>query len=214
MSRGLNMFNDSGRLVLTNQRYLDMYGLSADVVKAGCPIRTLVEHRIERGSFFATDPEAYIADLLAMIRRRTPSREVRAIPDGRTIAVVNQPMEGGGWVVTHEDMTDRDRAEKDLERTRLFLETVIENVPAIIIVKNADDLKYLLINRAGEEYYGVSRDEMIGRTAHEVFRKAVADRIASFDRQALETRNPVLINEHALVTPAGEERTVTTTRLP
>jgi diguanylate cyclase (GGDEF)-like protein/PAS domain S-box-containing protein len=214
MNQGLNMFDPTGHLVLSNQRYIDMYGLSADIVKAGCSVRQLVEHRIERGSFFAVDPEAYSDDLLAMIKQRTPSHAIQELSDGRVIAVVNQPMEGGGWVVTHEDITDRYRAEKDLERTRAFLETVIENVPAIIIVKNAHDLTYMLINRAGEEYYGVRRTDMMGRTSHDVFPKPAADLISEYDQQALATRSPAFFDEHALVTPSGEERTVTSTRLP
>ena len=46
-------------------------------------------------------------------------------------------MAAGGWVVTHEDVTERYRAEKELERTRNFLDTVIENVPVTILVKDA-----------------------------------------------------------------------------
>ena len=59
------------------------------------------------------------------------------LDDGRIIAVASQPMAAGGWVVTHEDITERHRAMKELERTRNFLDTVIENVPVTILVKNA-----------------------------------------------------------------------------
>ena len=51
--------------------------------------------------------------------------------------MVNQPIEGGGWVATHEDITERKRAERELEQTRAFLDTIIENVPSPIIVKDA-----------------------------------------------------------------------------
>ena len=90
------------------------------------------------------------------------------LADGRIIAVVNQPMEGGGWVATHEDITERKRAERELEQTRQFLDTIIENVPTPIIVKGAPDLRYLLINRAAEKYLGVDRERMLGKTAGEV----------------------------------------------
>ena len=56
-----------------------------------------------------------------------------ALADGRITAVVNQPMEGGGWVATHEDITERKRAEHELEQTRQFLDTILENVPTPII---------------------------------------------------------------------------------
>jgi hypothetical protein len=107
-----------------------MYRLSADVVKPGCTIRDLVENRIKNGTFFAVDTEQYIADLTgALLHDRTPSMKMLELADGRVIAVANQPMAGGGWVVTHEDITERHLAAKELERTRNFLDTVLENVP-------------------------------------------------------------------------------------
>ena len=214
MNQGLNMFDSAGTLVLTNQRYIEMYGLSPEVVKPGCSIRELVEHRLERGNFFCIDSEAYIEDLLAMIKQREPSRSNQELTDGRMIHVVNEPMAGGGWVVTHEDVSDRFRAEKDLERTRNFLETIIENVPATILVKEAEHLRYVLINRAGEDYYGISRANLVGRTARDVFPASTADLIVEHDQRLLETRSPLFIDEHPIVTPANDERVITAARLP
>ena len=58
--------------------------------------------------------------------------------DGRTIAVISQPTpDGNGWVVTHEDITERRRAEMERDRSQAFANTVIENVPATIVVKDA-----------------------------------------------------------------------------
>ena len=78
--------------------------------------------------------------------------------------MVNQPIQGGGWVATHEDITERKRAERELEHTRAFLDTIIENVPSPIIVKEVAELRYLLINRAAEKYLGVDRATMLGKT--------------------------------------------------
>ena len=85
--------------------------------------------------------------------------------DGRVIAVVNQPIDGGGWVATHEDITERKRAERELEQTRSFLDTIVENVPSPIIVKDVHTLRYLLINRAAENFLGIDRHKMIGKTS-------------------------------------------------
>ena len=51
--QGLTMFDRSGCLILCNRRYIEMYGLSADVIKPGCTVRQVVEHRIETGSLTA-----------------------------------------------------------------------------------------------------------------------------------------------------------------
>ena len=98
-------------------------------------------------------------------RSLTPTQRERELADGRVINVVNCPLAGGGWVVTHEDVTERWRAEREVESTHNFLQTVIENVPTTIVVKDARTLCYVMINRAAEEFYGVPREQMIGKTA-------------------------------------------------
>jgi PAS domain-containing protein len=77
-------------------------------------------------------------------------------------------MESGGWVATHEDVTEYKIAKRELEQTRSFLDTIIEHVPSPIVVKGAQDLRYLLINRAAEKYLGVDRTTMLGKRAIDV----------------------------------------------
>ena len=214
MVQGVNMFDGQARLVLFNERYLQMYRLSPDVVKPGCTIRTLVENRIRSGTFFAIDPERYIADLTdTLLRDRTPSTKTLELEDGRVIAVSNQPMAGGGWVVTHEDITERQRAVKELERTRNFLDTVLENVPAPIIVKDAKDLRYILLNRASEEFYGVPREQIIGKTSHAVFPLGEAEEMEARDRRMLAEGTRQVFNARPVETPGNGRRLVASTRL-
>ena len=54
------------------------------------------------------------------------------------------------------------RAEQDLLRAREFLDSIIENIPIAVFAKDAKDSRYVLLNRAGEEYYGMPREEMLG----------------------------------------------------
>src|SRR5712691_5936030 len=69
MSQGLTMFDKPGRLVLCNRRYIEMYGLSPDVVRPGCTVRQLVDHRIETGSLTVSEAENYVNLRLATIMR-------------------------------------------------------------------------------------------------------------------------------------------------
>jgi diguanylate cyclase (GGDEF)-like protein/PAS domain S-box-containing protein len=110
MSQALLMFDSSGRLMISNDRYYEMYGLSRDVVKPGCTIRELLQHRQQTGTS-PGDWEAYLANLESLIARGEAFERIVDLPDGRTIAVVNRPMAGGGWVATHEDITERRSAE-------------------------------------------------------------------------------------------------------
>ena len=211
MSQGFLMFDSSKQIVICNRRYIDMYGLSADVVRPGCTFHDLICHRQETGSFVG-DVEAYCADLDALIARgTTTSLEVEAA-DGRSIHVVVQPMAGGGWVATHEDITERRQAEKERDRNREFLDLIIENVPAPIFVKEAKDLRYVLVNRAGENFWGIARADMIGKVAAEIFPGNEANLIAARDEHLLKSDQPSF-DERQIQTPRNGLRSIVSRRL-
>ena len=117
MSQGLCMFDGNERLVVCNQRYMEMYQLAADIVKPGCTLQSLLEYRIRTGSFSRDPAEYRLALVGAMAAGTTTSNEVKS-KDGRTIAVINRPMPDGGWVATHEDVTER----RDAERERISMQ--------------------------------------------------------------------------------------------
>jgi diguanylate cyclase (GGDEF)-like protein len=110
MSQGVLMFDSETRLIFCNQRYVELYGLSPEVVKAGCLLRDLLKHRIEAGTF-AGDIDEYIARLKDGIAEGKTFNHVANLPDGRAFSVVNKPLIGGGWLATHEDITERQRSE-------------------------------------------------------------------------------------------------------
>jgi diguanylate cyclase (GGDEF)-like protein len=110
MTQGVVMFNAAERLVVCNDRYLEMYGLSPDVVKPGCTLRDVIRSRFESGSL-DRDPEHYRAELLNAMTDGNSASWIVETQDGRAVSVINRPMPGGDWVGTHEDVTERKRAE-------------------------------------------------------------------------------------------------------
>jgi hypothetical protein len=88
-----------------------MYGLSSEVVTPGCALRDLLAHRAAVGAFVGS-PEDYIADLLEDIAAGKTSNSIVKSADGRVFSIVRNPIAGGGWIATHEDITDRQRAEE------------------------------------------------------------------------------------------------------
>ena len=212
MVQGLCMFDPAGRLVLWNQRYVEMYGLAPESIKAGCTLEDLLALRTASGTF-AGDLQQYAAEIhAARAESKTWSRTIE-IPDGRTIYIVNRPLPSGGWTSTHEDITERRKAEKQLDHTRTFLNTVIENVPAALVVKEAREHRYVLVNRAGEELFGVPREQMIGKSAHDLFPKKDADRIVANDDELFRSGEQVSLEEHTLHTPGHGARLVASKRL-
>ncbi len=111
MTQGLLLFDSSQQLVVCNQRYIEMYGLSAAVVKPGCSFREIIAHRKATGSF-AGDMDEYCARILQNIGLRNSM--VVETRDGRSIQIVNEPLTDGGWVATHEDITERRLAEEQI----------------------------------------------------------------------------------------------------
>ena len=213
INQGLCMFDAQNRLVVWNERYRDMYSIDPRHIWRGCTIRDLLDARIAAGTF-PLDPARYDEDLRAALKEHKAFTLNIELKDGRIMAVVNQPMKDGGWVATHEDITERKRAEGELESTRSFLNTIIEHVPSPIIVKGIPDLRYLLINRAAEKYLGGGRSVMLGKTAGEVMPQSSAEKIEAEDQKLIESGEVAFLGEHAVATPANGTRIVTATRLP
>ena len=114
MSHGVVMFDAFERLVVCNARYIEMYGLSTDVVIAGTTLRDLMSHRIATGTL-KRDPDEYRTALLSAVAKGEVTSWIAITPEGRAIAVTNRPMPGGAWVGTHEDVTERRQAEERIE---------------------------------------------------------------------------------------------------
>jgi methyl-accepting chemotaxis protein len=112
MSQGLCMFDGNERLVVCNRRYMDLYQLPDEVVKPGRTLASLLEFRVANGSF-SRDPDEYRHGLVAaMAQGKTTTAEVKSAT-GRLVVVINRPMADGGWVATHEDITERRDAERE-----------------------------------------------------------------------------------------------------
>ena len=110
MSQGLVMFDADARLVICNQRFLAMYRLDSAGIAPGDTLHHIVAQRIANGTF-GGDSECFIANIRASVKAGQQSTHFFELDDGRTIAVVRQPMPGGGWVSTHEDITEMRQAE-------------------------------------------------------------------------------------------------------
>lgn len=111
--QGLVLYNASARVTVCNRRYVEMFGLSPDVVKQGCTIQDLISHRKETGSFEG-DVEAFCASIIGSMALGKVTHQITAAADGRAIQIINQPLDAGGWVATIEDVTTRKRSDEQI----------------------------------------------------------------------------------------------------
>jgi GGDEF domain-containing protein/PAS domain-containing protein len=117
MSQGLILLDSSARLVVCNQRYLEMYGLTPEVIRSGCSLKELLDHRVATGTYYAHDAEKDLVEILAAASQGKVFGKIVRLRDGRIIRLSNHPIEGGGWVSTHEDVTAEMRAEERIAYT-------------------------------------------------------------------------------------------------
>ena len=111
MTQGLVLFDKKARVVICNKPYLDMYSVPPELALPGSHFRDLIAHRKANGSF-SGDIDAYVGGILKDVRQT--KRDVLQTGDGRSIQVSTRPVADGGWVATHEDITERRRSEEKI----------------------------------------------------------------------------------------------------
>ena len=156
MSHGLVMFDATSKLLVANSRFIEIYGLSRDIVKPGLSLLDLLKHRKECGSF-GGNPDEYYAKLLKQIAKRTLSKQNVPTPSGRIIQIVNQPMPNGGWVATHEDITDKVEAENAIKKRDEQLNAALENISQGLCMFDASK-RLMICNRQYADIYELSEE--------------------------------------------------------
>ena len=210
MAHGICLHDAEGNLVVFNRRYCELMG-EKEPIRPGTSLVDVLRRRAAAGEFLP-DPEQYVAAILASVRAgEIASLEVPGA-NKRILRVVRHPIESGGWVSTFEDITEQRRAEQDRDRNRAFLDLIINNIPSAIFVKRGSDRKYVLVNGAGERFWGMAREAMIGRTAEQVFPSEEALRIMSRDEELLRSPGPIF-DEREITTGAGEKRMIFSRRI-
>ena len=110
MGQGLCMFDSLCRLELWNDSFVRMYKLPPGKMFVGATVEQTLEARRDAGTLFVDD-ECYVERLRGAIAERMPSSQTAELPDGRIINIRYRPMNSGGWLATHADITERKQSE-------------------------------------------------------------------------------------------------------
>jgi PAS domain S-box-containing protein len=176
------------------QAWSEAYGLFGADMKTLVPVAELPLMRAIRGQE-TSDVDLFVRNEL--------------LPRGRWISASGKPWRDTdgtllGGVVVLRDIEARHQAEEAVQQANRFLDSILENVPSMIFLKEAENLRFVRFNRAGEDLLGQSRHALLGRNDYDFFPKEQADFFVERDRETLAGKQVVDIPEERIATASGE----------
>lgn|GEM_PF-2476151 len=118
-----------------------------------------------------------------------------------------------GAVLVLQDITARKQAEEKIRSTTQLLDSIVENIPNMIFLKRASDLRFVLFNKAGEQLLGYERNDLLGKNDYDFFPKEQADFFTNRDKQVLQTTTVLDIPEERIDTRHLGQRILHTRKL-
>jgi PAS domain S-box-containing protein len=214
---GITVSDKAGNIVESNRMAEHLLGL---------PKKDQVDRQIDGREWRIIRPDGSLmpADEFASVMALQENRLIANIEMGivkgeEDITWINVtaapvPLEGYGVAIAYSDITDRKRTEEALQKSERFLTNIVEQIPDMIFVKDARDLRFVQLNKAGEDLLGYSRAEILGKNDYDLFPNDEAVFFTGNDRQVLLTNqvsdNP---NEKILTRYKGE-RILHTKKIP
>jgi diguanylate cyclase (GGDEF)-like protein/PAS domain S-box-containing protein len=212
-SLGVRIVTIKGETIYANRAMLNLYGYdSVDELKA-----TPVKNRYT--------PQSYAEFKVRREKRKEdddgPSEYeisiVRKNGEIRHLQVFRKELLWDGerqFQVIYQDITERKRAEEELSRMNAFLNSILENIPNMIFLKDARELRFIRFNRAGEDLLGHSMDDLLGKNDYDFFPKEQANFFTEKDREVLHGKEVVDIPEEPIQTRNKGERILHTKKVP
>jgi diguanylate cyclase (GGDEF)-like protein len=160
MSQGLCLFDADKRLVVSNNRFQEIYRLPDELVMPGTPLDRILQHYVDRGEKSDLTVDQHTQLMPTQLKQNFQPA------DGREILIKRKPLPDGGWVATHEDVTEQKRAEQllaekaaELEATNIRFDTALSNMSQGLCVVDADHEVVVSNARYGEIYH-LGRDQI------------------------------------------------------
>ncbi len=186
MSQGLCLFDDQDRLRVANPQFAQMYGLDLELLRPGTPYRTIVAAKARCGHMTADAAAAHAA----LRDSGTTGVFLHQLNDGRSISIFHEPLAGGGWVRTYEDVSERRRAEAQIDYlarhdaatglpNRHVLSERIEH--AVATLGRTPGHGFALLAIGLHDFKGVS--DLFGYAAADAVLKCVAGRLSGAVRE-------------------------------
>ena len=208
ISQGVCFFDGEQRLILCNRRYAEIYKLQPAEVSPGTTLSAITERR----SAIGTCPMA-AGDYLAWCNSINSGSDSKIwtaeLKDGRTIHVCHQPMPDGGWVATHEDITEL-KAKRAVANERMSLQALIDWVPDSLWVKDANS-RFVIANKTtASENSLASPEDLIGKNDFDLFAPELAQQFFAIEEKIIQTGKPVIDMDESILDATGKKWRSTT----
>jgi diguanylate cyclase (GGDEF)-like protein/PAS domain S-box-containing protein len=212
ISQGICFFDADERLILYNRRYAETYRIAPDKLQPGLTLAEVVEHRLAAGTS-SMDGKAYLAFARSINSTTGSTTWTTELKDGRTIQIAHQTMPDGGWVATHEDITELVTSRLAITE-RLPLQALIDWVPDYLWVKDAES-RFIVANRALAADHG-RRDpsEMIGLSDFDLHAPERARLFRTCEQDLMRSGQPMIDKEEFIVDASGNGKWVLSTKVP
>ena len=210
ITAGVCFFDREKRLLLSNSSYAAVYHVPADRIRPGISLQEVIEERIAAGT--AAMSSAEYLSMTDSINAGAGSRVWRAaLADGRVIQVRHSPSPDGGWISTHEDVTEMQR---ELGNERLSLQALIDWVPDNLWVKDPES-RFVIANRATATRMGKqSVGELLGKTDLELCPPETGPEYYADERRIIASGQPMIDKEEYVLGADDEKTWILTTKVP
>lgn len=201
----------NGKCTFANDACVEMLGFNNQSELLGKEMHTLMRHSHKDGSVCLRQ-ECKILRALNEAQSVYVEHEMFGRQDGSLfpcrywaypVVLEDKVM---GCVVTFMDITDQLEMRDELKHSQMLMNSIIENIPVMVFLKDAKNLRFELFNKAGENMLGYSRDELIGKNDFDLFPQDQAESFTKNDRIVLENHQLLNIPEEKIRTASGQEK--------
>ena len=213
IAQGFCIFDSENRVILSNRRYAEIYRLAPEQIRSGATLREIVELRVAAGTCATATADAYLSLCASNDAAKEGVCWSAVLRDGRTIQIRRQPLPGGDWVSTHEDITELSAA-RAAANQRLSQQALIDWVPDYLWVKDTES-RFVVVNKALATDSGrATTSDMIGLTDFDLHAPQAAQEFRAIEQRIISSGQPLIDREELVVGPSGAKQWLSSTKVP